>query len=70
MYTVKCDNCGKSFEDEHQGFCAWNDKSSALENATEADWIQLDLHIHYCPECYSFDDNDKLILKIINKENN
>lgn len=68
MFTVKCDNCGKLFEDEINCFCAWNDESGALDNAKEADWIEgNEPDTHYCPDCYKFDEDDNLILKTLKK---
>lgn len=64
MFTIKCDNCEKLFEDEHQGFCAWNCKIGAWDNANESGWIKNEgIDIHYCPDCYYFDEEDDLILK-------
>lgn len=63
MFTVKCDNCGKLFEDEYQGFCAWNCENGAWDNASDWDWHKEDLDTHYCPDCYSFDDEGNLIIK-------
>ena len=64
-YTVKCDNCGKIYSDEHSGYSAWNDADGAMEYASESDWIKEDNDTHYCPDCYSYDDEDNLILKEI-----
>lgn len=51
MYTIKCDDCGKLFDDDP--FCAWDSKSLAWDNAIESDWIKGDdADTHYCPECY------------------
>ena len=63
MFTIKCDNCGKLFEDEYQCFCAWNCENGAWDNARESDWKKKDADTHYCPDCYSYDDEDNLILK-------
>lgn len=62
MFTIKCDNCGKLFEDSHQGFCAWTTESGAWENASDSGWIRDKEGVHYCPDCYFFDDDDNLVL--------
>jgi len=69
MFTIKCDNCGKLFEDEHMGYCAWGAESDAWEIASESGWITEDFDTHYCPNCYSYDDNDNLVLKEVKKVN-
>ncbi len=67
MFTVICDNCGLSSGEEYDSeYSAWGDKNSALEDAINGDWIE-EGHKHYCPNCFSYDDNDNLILKKIVK---
>jgi hypothetical protein len=65
MFTIKCDNCGTLFEDGYNGYSCWGDVNDAWENASESDWIEADFDVHYCPNCYSYDDNDNLIIKSI-----
>jgi hypothetical protein len=60
FYGVECDACGKLFEGYEYSF--WSDENYALENATDSEWIKDDKK-HYCPDCYSYDDNDNLIIK-------
>lgn len=68
MYGCKCDNCGETWKDEHNGFVAFTDKIS-MENvlgdedgeAWHTDRSKTP-HRHYCDDCWSIDDNDKLIL--------
>ncbi len=60
MYTVICDNCKKD-SNEDTDYSCWNDKEYAQDVATEADWITED-DKHYCPNCYSYDDDDNLII--------
>lgn len=71
MYTVKCDNCGEEWEtDEYSG---WNDPDYAWDCASEDDWIEDEKvkDKHYCKECYSYDDDDNVIInserKLINE---
>lgn len=67
MYTVVCDNCGKD-ANEGSEFSCWNDKEWAQEEAMECDWIK-EGDKHYCPDCYEYDDNDNLIIKSKEAEN-
>ncbi|MEK9157712.1 MAG: hypothetical protein AAB638_00835 [Patescibacteria group bacterium] len=64
MYTVVCDNCGKDVC-EGEEYSAWNDSDYAREIATESGWHETDDDKHYCPDCFTFDDNDNLILRQI-----
>lgn len=66
MFAVFCDNCGKQCEDENAGFCAWSDEVGARESACESGWYE-DGGNYYCPYCYSFDDDDNLVLKDMTK---
>lgn len=61
-YCVTCDNCGKTYECVNTGFSLWVDVCSANEGIQEADWY-TDGDKHYCPDCYTVDDNDNLIIK-------
>lgn len=65
MYTVKCDNCGKLFADEQSGFVAWNEPSGAWENANDSEWLRDGVSHHYCPDCYSYNDEDEIVIKKI-----
>lgn len=61
MFTVVCDNCNKS-ADEDTDYCAWNDEGAAKDVAMNADYIVEGIK-HYCPSCYSYDEEDNLIIK-------
>jgi hypothetical protein len=65
MYTVICDNCGKDVNEDSE-FSAWSDKTYAEDVAMEANWIDED-DKHYCDDCFSYDDEDNLVLKTIEK---
>lgn len=65
MYTVVCDNCGKDSNEDSEYSC-YSDKDHAEENAIESDWIQEE-DKHYCDECFSYDDDDNLIIKPIKR---
>lgn len=53
FYGVKCNRCKEQFEDGEHSF--WSDEDSALENATESEWIE-EKGKHYCPNCYDYND--------------
>jgi len=66
-YTVVCDNCGKQYCDEQNGYSAWNYEHAAMEYASEEGWLKED-DKHYCPDCYEYDDNDNLIIKPVKSD--
>ena len=59
MYSIICDNCKEICGDE---IVAWADKSHMETVAMESDWLK-EGDKHYCPDCYSYDDDDNLVLK-------
>ncbi len=61
MYTVVCDNCGKD-HNKNEEIAAWNDKNYAQECAMNSNWLKEE-DKHYCTDCYSYGDNDELIIK-------
>jgi hypothetical protein len=61
MFTVICDNCGKDANDGEDYSC-WNDKSFAEDIAVEAGYLKED-DKHYCQDCFSYDEDDKLVIK-------
>ncbi len=63
MYTVLCDNCGKDVNKDAE-YSAWNEKIFAEDIAMEADWIKENDN-HYCPDCFTYDDDDNLLIKSI-----
>lgn len=66
MLTVVCDNCKKSADEDTEYYC-WNDDSYAKEIAKESGYIEHE-NFNYCLKCYSYDDNDNLILKQIKQK--
>ena len=60
MFTVVCDNCGKD-ANENSDYSCWNDTETALDQAMESDWHEKDMK-HYCPNCYSMNDDDEIII--------
>ena len=49
MWTVVCDDCGDVFEDEEEGFIAWQTKGGAEERAEGREWYCREGE-HYCNE--------------------
>ena len=58
FYNVECDRCGKLSEEESW----WEDKEFVKENAVESGFIEVDGK-HYCPNCYTIDDDDCIAIK-------
>ena len=63
MFTVVCDNCGKDVNKDAE-YSAWNEKTFAEDIAMEADWIKEN-DKHYCSDCFTYDDDDNLLIKSI-----
>lgn len=59
MFTVVCDNCGKDVNEGEEYSC-WNDIMFAEDIAMEVGWIKEDDR-HYCPDCFTYDDNNLVI---------
>lgn len=70
MFGCTCDNCGERWVDEHNGFAAFTDETSMnnmMGDDTEwyTDHQDKAENKHYCPKCWSFDDDDNLVLRKI-----
>jgi len=61
MYIVECDNC-KTTSGRDSEYSCWNDKSYAMEDACDNDWIQ-DGEKTYCPDCYTQDEDGNITIK-------
>lgn len=59
MATYICDCCGERLRDIND-FVGYIDADIWAE--TEHDWIEQDGK-HYCPDCYTIDDSDNIIIK-------
>ena len=64
-YTIICDNCSKDANkgSEHVG---WTEKKFAVISALDANFIENEKK-HYCNDCYTYDDNDKLFIYLNKK---
>jgi hypothetical protein len=59
--VLVCDNCEYLFEN-YSGFTIFLDKESAIEDATEDGWETNQDSKHYCPDCFHYNDDDRLVL--------
>lgn len=58
FYNIQCDRCGKLANEE-----LWrNDVGFAKEDADESEFIEVEGK-HYCPDCYTIDDEDNIVIK-------
>ena len=57
-YNVKCDCCG-NFANEEEWVA---DETAAKQDAEYYDFLHLGGK-DYCPDCYHYDDNDRIITK-------
>lgn len=67
MYAAKCDNCGREAFD-NQDYSCYGDKEQVREIISEMGWHETDYKNpltskHYCPECFTHDDNDNLVIQ-------
>ncbi len=65
MYTVVCDCCGHS-ADEGGDYSAWAQKEGAEAVADDSGWLN-EGDKHYCEMCFSYDDEDNLVIKQTDK---
>ena len=61
-YYLICDNCGETYVEYYCNYCVWLEPSMAIEYAKESDWIEHEGK-HYCPSCYEVDEDDNVIIK-------
>lgn len=55
-YGVECDRCKKMYEDGFTGISFWADENEAFNNAQEnSDWTEVNGK-HYCPNCFTVDE--------------
>lgn len=65
-YTLLCDNCRADLNKDSD-YSGWDDEDYNYEIANESDWIE-ESNEWYCPDCYSYDDNDNLIINETRKD--
>ena len=55
MYGVRCNRC-KECHESSEGYMFFSDECSAVEDALEDGWVELNGK-HYCPSCYKNKDD-------------
>lgn len=65
MFTVICDGCGADVC-EGEDFSAYADRPAIESIALDSGWMENKGN-HYCPDCWSYDEDDDLVFKSINK---
>jgi hypothetical protein len=63
MYGATCDNCKKPYDGDDGNYAFWNEEGFMQETIEEDDWHVTDDGKTYCPDCYTFNDDDDLIIK-------
>ena len=58
---VQCDNC-REFAENSDGGAFFSDEETARDNAVNGEEWHEEAGKHYCKNCYSFNDNDELII--------
>ena len=69
MYSCFCDNCGTRWEDHHNGYVAMTDEVSIKDNVQEEEEWYSDNDKDYCPDCWTMNEDDKLIIDESRKQN-
>lgn len=64
MFEVVCDGCGEKWSN-WDGICAYADQDHTEQSARDSEWEEKGGE-HYCPNCYSIDDNDNIVFKTNN----
>ena len=60
LYTVQCDRCREILEDGE--FQYWVGADMAVDRAKDSEWL-IKGNKHYCPECYTLNDDDEEEIK-------
>lgn len=61
MYTILCNNCGQD-ACEGEEYSCWSEPDYVSDGAEESGW-HVDDDKHYCPDCWSWDDEGNLVIK-------
>ena len=61
FYAVKCNRCGTI--NEGGDYSYFSQESDAVESATESEWCEFNGK-HYCPNCFTFTDEDLEEIKV------
>jgi hypothetical protein len=61
FYAVKCNRCGILHEGSDYSY--FSQEGDAIESAYESEWCEFD-DKHYCPDCFTFTDEDQEEVKV------
>ena len=62
MYGIKCNRCQKIYEDS-EGANLAVDRHGDLEESAQEDGWHVNGDRHYCPNCYTINENDEVVTK-------
>lgn len=62
-FTATCDNCGKDYQNNYDGYSIFNDQNSLTEDMDNDSW-HTEEDKHYCPICFTINDEDKLVINL------
>lgn len=66
FYAVKCDNCGVIHKTDDIEY--WESAESAWGWADPSGWALINDDTQYCPDCYSYGDDDELIIDLTRRK--
>lgn len=58
MFAGKCDRCNTEVLENSEYSC-FGEKEMIIENMHEANWYFADDKKHYCPDCFTVNDEDE-----------
>jgi hypothetical protein len=61
MYTILCDNCKLDVTNNYD-YTALTDKGQINYIALESGWIIVNDDKHYCPNCFSHNEDGEIII--------
>ena len=63
-YIIVCDCCGEHFHDGNDHCCYIDDTDGSIieSEAESSEWLTIG-DKHYCPNCYSINDDDNYVTK-------
>lgn len=67
MYAGKCDTCGAKIKLGGGDYTAYGEEWHIEEDMKNSDWL-IKEGKHYCDDCWSYDDEDNIVIKPKNKQ--
>ena len=58
-FKVVCDGCGQTFHNSEDFICYCDCQNQIEDEAVDSGWLRTNDGHHYCPDCYSVNDNDE-----------